>query len=78
MHNITHAMMERAAVELLERKMDRMTDAEILEKYGIVVEEEPVVDELIWDYEEDDWETTPVTRPACESIGYAPCEWRNA
>jgi hypothetical protein len=44
-------MMERAAVEQLERKMDRMTDAEILEKYGIVVEEEPAEDELIWDYD---------------------------
>ena len=52
MHRVTHAMMEQAAVAELERKMDRMTDAEIFEKYGIVVEEEPVIDELIWDYEE--------------------------
>ena len=54
MHHVTYAMMEQAALEQLERKMDRMTDAAILEKYGIVVEEEPVVDELIWDYEEDE------------------------
>ncbi len=52
MHNITLAMMEHAAVEQLFRKMERMTDAEILEKYGIVVEEETVEDELFWDYEE--------------------------
>lgn len=53
-----------------EEYMDWM-EAKREEEYLKWLAESEIVDN------DDDWETTPVTSPACESIGYAPCEWRN-